>query len=151
MNCLETDTGTGLCYIKESLANGAAVPLTVTGSSMMPLLKPQRDFVWLEPCDTEQIRKGDIVLFERDNGKPVLHRVRKVEDDGTLLMNGDALFWSETIEKNQIVACVKRFERNQKIFTCDSLTVKLWNMCWHVTRPFRSVLRKIHSLFIKKQ
>lgn len=151
LNFYETDTANGLCYIKESLKSGASVPLTVTGSSMMPLLKPQRDIVWLEQCDMRQIKKGDILLFERGNGKPVLHRVRKIEND-VLIMNGDALYWTEPIEKTQVIACVKKFERNKKMFTCESKKIKLWNMIWYITRPVRLILRRLYSaLRIKKR
>ncbi|MBQ8015630.1 MAG: peptidase S24 [Clostridia bacterium] len=118
---------------------------------MMPLLKPQRDIVWLEQCDMRQIKKGDILLFERGNGKPVLHRVRKIEND-VLIMNGDALYWTEPIEKTQVIACVKKFERNKKMFTCESKKIKLWNMIWYITRPVRLVLRRLYSaLRIKKR
>lgn len=140
----ETDTENALCYIKESLKSGIAVPLTVTGSSMMPILKPQRDIVWLEYCDMNQIKKGDILLFERSNGKPVLHRVRKIKND-VLIMNGDALCFTETIEKTQVIACVKKFERNKKMFNCDSKAIKLWNMMWYFTRPVRPILKKLYS------
>ncbi len=146
LNFYETDTENGLFYIKESLKNGDAVALTVTGSSMMPLLKPQRDIVWLEQCDIQQIKKGDILLFERENGKPVLHRVRKVNND-FLLMNGDALYWNEAIKKTQVVARVKKFKRNKKEFTCESKKVKAWNAVWYITRPVRIVLRKLYSAF----
>ena len=150
LNYYETDTKKGIRYIKEALKSNATVPLTVTGSSMMPLLKPQRDIVWLEKCDVGQIKKGDILLFERENGKPVLHRVIKIRND-VLIMNGDALSWAEQIEKTQVIACVKNFERNKKMFTCDSKRVKLWNALWSVTRPVRTVIRKVRSLLTAKK
>lgn len=150
LNYYETDTKKGIRYIKEALKSNATVPLTVTGSSMMPFLKPQRDIVWLEKCDVGQIKKGDILLFERENGKPVLHRVIKIRND-VLIMNGDALSWAEQIKKTQVIACVKKFERNKKMFTCDSKRVKLWNALWSVTRPVRTVIRKVRSLLTVKK
>lgn len=150
LNFYETDTKKGIYYIKEALRSNATVPLTVTGSSMMPLLKPQRDVVWLEQCDVHQIKKGDILLFERENGKPVLHRVIKVKNN-VLIMNGDALSWAEQIKKTQVIACVKKFERNKKMFTCDSKRVKLWNALWSVTRPVRTIIRRLHSLLTVKK
>lgn len=148
LNFYETDTEKGIHYIKESLKSDASVPLTVTGSSMMPLLKPQRDIVWLERCDVQQIKKGDILLFERENGKPVLHRAIKIRND-VLIMNGDALSWTEQIKKTQVIACVKKFERNKKMFTCNSKRVKLWDTLWSVTRPVRTIIRRVLSLFVK--
>ena len=121
------------------------MPLTVTGSSMMPLLKPQRDIVWLERCGENDIKKGAVLLFERNGGKPVLHRVIKAQGD-KLIMNGDALSWSETIEKTQVIACVKKIERNGRIISCEDGMVKAYNALWRTTRPIRPVLRKLHNL-----
>lgn len=138
----ETDAATGIDYIKDTLESGATVPLTVTGSSMMPLLKPHRDIVWLEKCDAEQIKNGDILLFEREGGKPVLHRVVKIKND-RLIMNGDALDWSEVIRKSQVAARVKKIERDGKTIDCDSKALRLWDAAWYVTRPIRPILRRI--------
>lgn len=150
LNIYETDADKGLNYIKEILKSGAAVPLTVTGSSMMPFLKAQRDTVWLECCGDDDIKKGAILLFVRADGKPVLHRVIKIQN-GRLIMNGDALSWSENIENTQVVACVKRIERNGKIISCEDKAVKVWNTLWYLTRPARPILKRIHSVTAKRR
>lgn len=144
LNFYETDAATGLEYIKESLKSGATVPLTVTGSSMMPLLKPHRDIVWLERCGDGDIKKGAILLFERRNGKPVLHRVIKIRNN-ELTMNGDAQSQSEKIDKKQVVACVKKIERNGKIIDIGNKRLKAWDGLWRVTRPVRPILIKIKN------
>lgn len=150
LNFYETESEKGLEYIKEAVDSGATVPLTVTGSSMMPLLKPQRDIVWLERCGDDDIKKGAILLFERAGGKPVLHRVVNIKN-GRLVMNGDALSWSETIDKAQVVACVKRIERNGKTVSCEDKAVKVRDALWYVTRPIRPVLKKLHNLTGKRK
>lgn len=144
LNFYETDAVTGLEYIKESLKSGVSVPLTVTGSSMMPLLKPHRDIVWLERCGDEDIKKGAILLFERSNGKPVLHRVIKIKNN-ELIMNGDAQKQTEKIEKKQVVACVKKIERNGKTVDVRNKKLKVWDDLWRVTRPVRPILIKIKN------
>jgi phage repressor protein C with HTH and peptisase S24 domain len=50
--------------------------LTATGSSMEPFLKGGRDRVTLVPPGARPVRRGDVVLFQRDCGAFVLHRVR---------------------------------------------------------------------------
>lgn len=150
LNFYETESEKGLEYIKEAVNGGVAVPLTVTGSSMMPLLKPNRDIVWLERCGEEDIKEGAILLFERAGGKPVLHRVIKIKNN-ELLMNGDALSWSEAVKKTQVVACVKRIERNGKTISCENTAVKMWDALWYTTRPIRPVLRKLHNITGKRK
>lgn len=142
LNFYETDSQTGLNYIKEALKSEAPVPLNVTGLSMMPLLKQRRDTVWLVSCDVDKIKKGDILLFERNNGKPVLHRVRKIEND-LLIMNGDALSYSETIEKRQVVAYVKKIVRKGKTIDTGSKKLKAWNKLWNLTLHIRPILRRM--------
>ncbi len=139
----------GAACIKEMADSGVSVPLAVTGSSMMPLLKPGRDIVWLEPCDKGSVKRGTILLFERADGTLVLHRARKIRN-GRLLMNGDALSWSETVEFVQIIACVNKIERNGKMLDCNSLQMKLRDAFWYPTRPFRPFLKKIRVLTEKR-
>ena len=63
-------------FIKESLREGKTVEMTVTGSSMLPLLKDRISCVCLARPDS--LSKGDIVLFERSDGQYVLHRISSV-------------------------------------------------------------------------
>ena len=124
--------------------------MTVTGSSMMPLLRPNRDVVWLEKCDAERIEKGDVLLFEREGGKPVLHRVVKIKNN-RLIMNGDALDWSEVIEKSQVIACVKKIDRDGKTIDCGSKPLKLWETVWNSTAPVRPAFKKIYNLVKRRR
>ncbi len=72
----------------ELLKNGAVLPLTVSGSSMIPFLAPDRDSVLLKGIDRELIR-GDIVFYRRPDGSYILHRLYRIEGD-KLWFVGDA-------------------------------------------------------------
>ena len=52
---------------------------TVHGYSMYPLLCNHRDSVYIEKANS--YKKYDVVLFERPNGKLVLHRIIKIRAD----------------------------------------------------------------------
>lgn len=73
---------------EEFLREGRSVELRVKGFSMRPFLRNGRDVVVLSPVEGVEVRVGMVVLF-RHRGKHVLHRVRKVEQDGTLKIEGD--------------------------------------------------------------
>ena len=62
-------------YIKQAIDAGKDVRLTVTGFSMYPLLRGGSDDVILTKPET--IKKYDVVLFERENGEYIFHRVIK--------------------------------------------------------------------------
>jgi hypothetical protein len=74
--------------ICEILQGGGEVLLTITGNSMYPLLRHGRDKVCLASLPPEGLRKYDLPLFRRANGKYILHRV-VASDAGGYTMMGD--------------------------------------------------------------
>ena len=129
--------------IEELISDGALLPLYVSGSSMNPFLISRRDIVYLKSVDNAIVKKRSIVLFKRNDGTLVLHRVRKIFSDGRLKINGDAQTWSENIEKNQIVAIATEIERKGKRKSVDSFHWKLIDFIWSVLFPLRSVIMRI--------
>ena len=61
------------------------------GVSMLPLLRPNRDVVILENNLKPEIY--DVVLYKRDNGKYILHRIIDVDSNG-YVMCGDCLLYT---------------------------------------------------------
>lgn len=83
------DTREYLDMVCGLLAEGqTGVPVPVAGSSMTPFLHPG-DMVYLDLPD-RPLKKGDILLFTRPDGRYILHRLVKVNRDGSLIMLGDA-------------------------------------------------------------
>ena len=81
----------------------AVVP--ITGTSMLPLLKEGRDLVELEPCSQERLKKGDVVLYKKNDGTLVLHRIIKTENGEFFTVLGDHQFNNdERVNNNQIIA-----------------------------------------------
>ncbi len=129
--------------LQDVINSGGIIPLGVTGGSMMPFLKHLRDTVFIRKCGCADLKKGQILLFKRVDGRLILHRVRKVYSDGKLLMNGDGQVWCEKIECDRVIASVCEVERNGKRYKSDSFIFKLWTFLWFPTRPFRPLLFKI--------
>ena len=83
------------------------LPLQITGSSMTPFLAPGRDSVMLSKPKCP-LRAGDMVLYQRDGGAYVLHRIVRREQDGTFSIIGDGQDQIETgIRADQIFAVVQ--------------------------------------------
>lgn len=146
LNAIEIDSAAGSGLIKDLIENGASVPLCITGSSMMPTLKPGRDSVFLKECSETSFKAGQILLFERSDGCLVLHRIRKVQGE-MLIMNGDSQPWCECIHKKQAIACVSHIVRNGKRIDSNSAAAKAWSILWYPTRPFRPFFKKIRKVF----
>ena len=138
-----------LPLLKDITENNGIFPLTVTGTSMTPTLYSERDIVNLVSPKNRIPKKYDIVLFVRNDGKVILHRIIKILPDNRFLINGDSQTWTEIICQTQIVAVAQSFIRNQKHISCNSFTMKLYSRVWCLFRPLRPLFFRLSS-FLKK-
>ena len=104
--------------IEEQLSAGKEVRFSPNGISMLPMLRSGRDSVTLKKAPPT-LKKYDLPLYKRDDGKFVLHRVVKLEKGGTYTMCGDNQIYREKgIKHTQIVGVVTSFERKGKEYSC---------------------------------
>ena len=71
-------------------------PLRVTGSSMHPVLRDQKDTVYLQKPQ-KPLKTGDVILYRRDNGAYVLHRIVKCRGEGRYICSGDNQYDPEEV------------------------------------------------------
>lgn len=122
------------------------IPLSVTGTSMLPFILPN-DVVWLKKYDYSVLHEGQVVLFRREGEEGfVLHRVYDVIDVNYVRINGDAQVKCELIEKSQIIAVVVQITRNGKILETDSPEEKKKLREWKKIRVFRPIIIRIYKL-----
>ena len=105
-----------------------SAPLTVTGWSMIPMLHNRRDSVVIEPVMGRQ-KKGDLILYRRENGRYVLHRILRVKKEGYICC-GDNQFFTEKVEENQLIAVVTRFTREGKSCSVDNAGYRRYVWWW---------------------
>lgn len=117
------------------LENGGRAKLAVTGCSMLPLLREGRDTVELLPPATRQ-KKGQIILYRRQSGQYVLHRVIALTDTGYLCC-GDNQAQRETVTHSQLVAVVDGFWRKGKYCPEDHWLHRLYRTLWVGLFPLR--------------
>ena len=82
------DTRAYVSVLRELVKEGKEVSMLIAGSSMAPFLVHQRDYIYFKKPE-RNLRKGDMVFFERNNGQYVMHRIWKVKPDGYYIV-GDA-------------------------------------------------------------
>ena len=136
--------------IAEITAAGGTVEMTVAGNSMKPTLLNRESTVRLTAI-TEP-KRGDMVLYRRDSGVYVLHRVVKVCGDGSCVFCGDAQYQPETgIRRDQMLAVVCAFCRRRRWISCDDPRYRCWwRLCvglrgWR--RVSAAVKRRLRRLF----
>ena len=122
-----------------------ALPLVVSGSSMTPFLISGRDTVYLSRLE-RPARRGDILLYRRDNGDYVLHRVWKTGADG-LTMVGDAQTELEReIRENQIIARVTAVVRKGKRMEPGCFWWGFFEKVWIRMIPLRPLVWKAYQM-----
>ena len=106
------------------LENGQKANLTVTGCSMMPMLRQYRDSVQLKPIEG-RLLPGDIALYKRDSGQYVLHRVIRLIPEGYFFC-GDNQSELETVRQDQLIAVVTGYTKKGKQRSLDTLGYRLY-------------------------
>lgn len=136
--------------ISEKLSMGGTVRIPSTGRSMEPLFRHMRDEVVLESVDGRRLRKYDMILYRRDNGEYVLHRIVGYTEGGYIL-RGDAQYVNESpVRQEQVIACVVQYKRNGKEHTCSEAGYRLYAVLWVnsllVRRVCSGVKRRLKKL-----
>lgn len=121
------------------LENGEA-PLRVTGSSMYPTFRSGRDTVFLRKPDAP-LRKGDVILYRRQNGRYVLHRIVRIKD-GVLICSGDNQFEPERVEPEQVIARVEAFQRGKRKYKASHFGYRIYVWFWIGVFPVRRPMLK---------
>ena len=123
----------------------AVVP--ITGTSMLPLLKEGRDLVELEPCSQERLKKGDVVLYKKNDGTLVLHRIIKTENREFFTVLGDHQFNNaERVNKNQIIAVACGFFIKGRYVNEKTQWYRLYKKIWLCNLNVRRIILAVLSL-----
>jgi hypothetical protein len=128
--------------IKELLAKGQPVRLYPKGVSMLPMLRQGIDSVLLSPVQGK-LKKYDLPLYQRKNGKYVLHRIVKAGETYTCI--GDNQYTYESgVRQEQLIAVVTGYYRDEQYRPVNSFWHKFYCRFWHFTRRPRHFVRWLY-------
>ena len=126
--------------MEETLAAGQSVRFSPRGISMLPMLRQGIDSVVISPIP-ETLKKYDLPLYRRDDGKYILHRIVEAGDTYTCI--GDNQFEPETgVRRDQMIALVTGFYRGEKYHSVNEPAYRLYCRFWHYSRPIRHFWRR---------
>lgn len=136
-----------LCAIADE---GKTVSTIVTGGSMTPFLGSNRDFVYMKHPDAP-LKKGDIVLFQRESKEYVLHRIKRINKDNVYLL-GDRQYKVEgPIHTSQVRCVVISAKRKEKLITPKNLAWKFYQKVWINIVFLRPLIFRIINLTHRKR
>lgn len=139
---------------------------TPLGNSMFPFIRGGEDLAVIFPLK-EKPKKFDVMLYERQDGEHVLHRIVKTAAEG-YLVRGDNCYFEEFVTEEQIIGYLGKLFRNgnTKKDVLESggyrTAVRLWVLayplrrCVHaiwkrMTRRVFSLHRKVKTLWEKRK
>ena len=135
--------------LPELLEKAEAVPLVISGGSMAPFLVHGRDTVYLSKLSATP-KRGDMLLYRRDSGIYVLHRVYH-RDECSCTMVGDAQQIPEPgIRDDQFIAIVTAVRRKGKLLTKKSFWWRFFETVWLRVLPHRRRLVRLYALLTRK-
>ena len=124
--------------------NITALPLVISGNSMSPFLVHGRDTVYLSRLD-RPAKKGDVLLYKRESGSYILHRVYKVEKDSYTMVGDAQTQLEQGIRQDQIIAIMTSALRKGKLQKKGSFWWEFFEKLWIRIIPLRPMLTKIYT------
>ena len=103
---------------------------------MTPFLVHSRDTVYLSKV-TRPLKKGDMILYRRDNGAYILHRIYRVTPDGYWLVGDAQILIEKGVRPDQVLALVTAVRRREKLLQPGSFWWDFFEKVWIRVIPLR--------------
>ena len=90
----------------EELNEGRSVLIRVQGQSMLPFFRSGAT-VRIEPLREEDIRRGNVLFAQTDEGHYLIHRLIDFEGENRVTLMGDGNYvGTESIDRKRLLGCV---------------------------------------------
>jgi len=122
--------------IERQLSEQGVYVSTTVGWSMFPMLRNRRDRIIILPIGEEDLKKYDLPLYRRPDGKYVLHRILSVKKDHYVI-RGDNTFKKEYVPKEWVLGYVSEFYRQDRHVRSDARGYRLYARLWRWIYPVR--------------
>lgn len=130
--------------IEEVLGRGGTFRFYPRGTSMNPFIYEGKDMVVLSPI-SGQVKKYQAVLYKRESGAFVLHRVVGIQN-GSYTMRGDYQFVSEPgIRRGQMIGVVTGIIRGGHEIDVSEIRYRMRVWLWVHTIRVRRYVKAVQS------
>ena len=132
---------------EDELERNGRLVYTNVGVSMMPLLREGRDIMVIERRDISQLRRYDAVMFRRPGvrgrGAYVLHRILRMNKDGSYWIVGDNCTSGETVKAEDVLGVLTSVNRGGKIIGVNDFGYKAYVALWCAPYPLRFFILRL--------
>lgn len=133
--------------LEQLLREGNIIRIKPQGYSMYPLFIPGRDEALIQQTDYTDCHRNDVVLYRRDQGILVLHRICRVASDG-FYMVGDNQFEVEgPLRPDQLRGRLIAFIHNGKEISVKNPVYRFLSSLWLGMLPLRPFCFRLTAFF----
>lgn len=144
MDVKQVDTREYVSVLRGIAEEGKVVSMLIAGSSMAPFLCHNRDYIYFTKPERE-LRRGDMVFYQRDRGQYVMHRIYRVKPDGYYMV-GDAQTQIEgPLRREQIFAVITQVKRDGKMIRPGDFWWEFFEHIWIRIVPARRTVMALYG------
>lgn len=140
----ELDTSEYVSMLRELAESGHEVSVPIRGGSMSPFLEDGRDTAYFSAPQRE-LRVGDIVFFQRENGAYILHRICRIADGGYYIVGDAQLNPEGPVPRESIFGLVTQVRRKGKTLSQGDFVWDFFAGFWLRKLPKRERLLKLYG------
>ncbi len=116
--------------IRSILESQGYLMFTPNGFSMWPVIRPKTDNAHVVSVKGK-LKKNEIALYRGREHHYVLHRVIRVNSDGTYDFRGDNRILSERgISPGKVIGVLRGYYRGEHYISCDSCGFRMFSVVW---------------------
>lgn len=124
------------------LKEGKEIEIHPDGTSMFPLINPPSDSVILRDIGETRLKTGDILLYQRESGLLVLHRLCRIRNDGYYFTGDNQTEVEGPLPETRLLAIVTHIRRNGHMISVKNPVYKFCSRIWLVLRPVRPFISR---------
>ena len=124
------------------LKQGQQVQLKPQGYSMYPMFIPGRDEAVLQGAEPARLKRGDVILYRRESGILVLHRICKVKKNTFYTVGDNQREVEGPLQEEQVKGVLTGFVRNGKYISVKNPLYIFASRLWLLLRPLRPAISK---------
>ena len=131
---------------EQYLADHGELLYSIVGVSMLPLLRQDRDVVYIERKTPARCRPGDVALY-RKNGRYILHRVVETREKDYVILGDNCVAKEYGVTDADVLGVMTAFTRGGKTYSVGNRRYKAYTRFLLATIGPRIARKKLWRRF----